>query len=395
MVKHFILVFLLSLSTSSVFSQKQTLFTEKKYNEALSLSKLEKKSLVILFYAKWCPHCNKMKNEIFTDSTVTNLYRKNFICMAADVDTQNSKDLRTKFINQFKVTSCPTFAFIDSNENLLYCTSGEFKKEDFILEGKDVLLVENQLPTIKKEFQNEISNPNKCLNIITVRKAGLDATLITQKYFNTINEKERFSDINWKIFANGINNFDTDEFKFVVKNKEAFSKIVSPSRIDKKLLYTISETLKPYIETVDTINYDKKRLVAKSFQVRNIDSLVYRFDVQMLSQTENWRKYQAVNSANFEKFSWNDTVVLTDICNTYLEAINDKKGLLLAVNWSTHLLELSESKDRYVLKTKLLIKLKEYKQAAEVAKKGKTFVDGLGLNSDDINTLLEQIKKHT
>ena len=322
-----------------------------------------------------------MKNEIFTDSTVTNLYRKNFICIAADVDTQSGKDLRAKFINQFKVTSFPTFAFIDSNENLLYCTSGEFKKEAFISEGKDVLLPENQLPNIKKEFENETSNPNKCLKyIIAVRKAGLDATSITQKYFSTISEKERFSDINWKVFANGINNFDTDEFKFVVKNKEAFSKIVTSSRIDRKLLYTISETLKPYIETADTINYDKKRLVAKSFQVRNIDSLVYRLDVQMLSQTENWKKYQAVTSPNVEKFSWNDTVVLTDICTTYLEAINDKKGLLQAVNWSTHLLELSESKDRYVLKTKLLIKLKDYKQAAEVAKKGKAFVDGLGLN---------------
>ena len=70
MVKKFILVLFLILNTAAVFSQTQTLFPDKKYDEALALSKAEKKPLVILFYATWCPHCNKMKHEIFTDSTV-------------------------------------------------------------------------------------------------------------------------------------------------------------------------------------------------------------------------------------------------------------------------------------------------------------------------------------
>lgn len=395
MLKRFFLFFVLTLNSFAVFSQKQTLFTDKNYTETLAKAKAENKPLVILFYANWCPHCNKMKNEIFTDSTVVNLYRKNFVCMSADTELPIGKELRAKFQNQFKVTSFPTFAFIDSNEKLLYCTSGEFKKDAFISEANYALTPENQLQNVKAAYEKDISNPDKCIKYITlVRKAGLDATPIAQKYFSTKPEQERLNEINWKVFANGINNFDTDEFKFVIKNKEAYSKIVSQDRIDRKLAYTISETFKPLIDATDTINYNKKRLVAQSFQDRKIDSLVYNFDVQINSQTSNWKKYQKVTSDNVEKFSWKNTVQLYDICTTYLEAITDKKGLLQAIEWSKHLLDLNASNDRYILTAKLLLKAKDYKQAAEFAKKGKAFADGLGLKSDEINALLEQIKKH-
>lgn len=395
MVKKFILVLFLILNTAAVFSQTQTLFPDKKYDEALALSKAEKKPLVILFYATWCPHCNKMKHEIFTDSTVEAFYTKNFVCMAVDATSAYGQELKTKFQNKFRVNSFPTFAFLDSDENLLYCTSGELKKEAFLSEGNDVLLPENQIPNIKKAFYDDFSNADKCLNYIsTIKKAGIDATSITQKYLSAKTEEEKFTEINWKVFAYGINNFDTDEFKFVIKNKDAFAKVVSAKRLDRKILYTISETLKTFVDKVDTINYDKKRLVAESFQNRKIDSLLFRLDIQIVSQTTNWKKYQKITSDNLEKYSGNDTVLLYDVCTTYLETINDKKGLLQASEWSKHLLSLGESLDKYALTTKLFLKLKDYKQALEFAQKGKSFADNLGLKGDEINTLLAEIKKH-
>lgn len=391
-----LLIFFLSFTTFLVSGQKLTLFSEIKYEEALAAAKTEKKPLLMLFYTNWCPHCKKMKSEIFTDSEVVKFYQNNFVCMAVDADSAEGKDLRAKFTSQFKVTSFPTFAFIDSNENLLYCNSGEFKKDAFIVEGNGVLVPENQLPNIKKAFESESSNPDKCLKyIIALRQANLDATPVAQKYFSTKTEEERFSEINWKVFSNGINNFDTPEFNFVIKNKEAFGKVVSPARVDKKITYTISEVLKSYANISDTINYNKKRSVAQSFQWRKIDSLVYTFDLQILSQTSNWKKYQKVTFDNVEKFSSNDATALFNICDTYLKEIDDKKGLSQAVTWSRHLLTLSESKDKYILATKLLLKLKNYKQAAEMAQKGKSFVENVGFNADELNVLLEQIKKQS
>lgn len=395
MSKKNIFILLLVLNFTAVFSQEQTLFIDRSYNEALALSKTENKPLVVMFYAKWCPHCNVMKKDIFTDTDVNAFYSQNYICVAVDAETDNGKQLKAKFQNKFRVASYPTFAFLDSNETLLYCTAGEFKKEKFLSEGQDVLLSENQLSNIKSAFLADVSNFDKCMKYIqNLRKANIDATPIAQKYLSLLKPEEKFTEPNWRIFANGINNFDTDEFRFVIQNKDAFSKAASPSRVDKKIVYTISETFKPLIDRVDTINYDKKRFVAESFHLRKIDSLLYRFDMQIVSQTTNWKKYQKVTSDNVEKFSWNDTGVLYDICNTYFETVNDKKGLLQAVEWSKHLLSLGQTTERYVVTSKLLMKLKDYKQALVYAEKGKTFIDSLGLKNAEMDTVLAEIKKH-
>ncbi len=393
MTKFIVILFLIG-NTASLFSQKQSLFIDKNYTEALAESKTQKKPMVLFFYASWCPHCNVMKKDVFTDSAVAEFYSKNYICVAVNAESTIGKELKIKFLNKFRVTSYPTFAILDENETLLYCISGEIKTEKFLSEGTDALLPENQLPNIEKAFLIDATNADKCLKYITnIRKAGIDATPIAQKYLGSITPEDKFTDLNWRVFSNGINNFDTDEFKFVVQNKDAFAKVTSPERVDKKIAYTISETLKPLVDRVDTINYQKKRLVAESFHLRKIDSLLYRFDIQIVSQTTNWRKYQKITSDNVEKFSWNDTVLLYDICTTYFETVADKKGLLEAVTWGKHLLTIAESIDNYSVTSKLLVKLKDYKQALIFAQKGKDFADNLGLKNNEIEALLIEIKK--
>lgn len=395
-MKKLLLLLLLLLNATSAICQQQTLFIDRNYNESLALAKKENKPIVILFYTSWCPHCNVMKREVFTDTTVADFYSKNFVCVAVNSDSDYGKELILKFKNTFKVVSFPTFAFLDTNETLLYCTTGELKKDSFLSEGKQVLLPDNQLPNLRNSFLTETSNPNKCLKYISnLRKAGIDATSIAQEYWKTLNEAQKLTEENWQIFAYGINNFDTDEFRFVVQNKESYSKVASPKRVEKKLVYTISETLKPYLDNADTLNYTKKRFIAESFHIRKIDSLLYRLDIQLSIQTNNWKKYQKTTTENVEKFSWNDPVLLYDICETYYHNISDKKGLLLAIHWGKQVLDFGESIDKYVLLTHLSLKVKDYKMAKDFAQKGKTFANVLQLNSDALNPLLEEIKRHT
>lgn len=394
-MKRLLLIVILTLNATVAFSQ-QTLFLDKKYDETLALSKALKKPIVLFFYANWCPHCNAMKREVFTDSTVTALYRKEYICMGVDATTPYGNELKAKFKDKFKVSSFPTFAFLDDHENLLFCISAELNKNRFLATGTETLLPENQLPAIREAFNSDPSNPDKCLKYINLfKRTGLDATPIVQKYFNAVSPENKISGISWRIIYSGLNNFDTDEFKYILQNKEGFSKVADPSRVDKKILSTIEETFKPLIEKVDTIGYNKKRIVAESFKINKIDSLLYRLDLQIVSQTNNWKKYQRITSDNVERYSWNDTVLLYDICTTYYEMINDRRALLQAAEWSKHLLSLGITMDRYVITSKLLMKAKDYKQALEVAQKGKNYAEAMGFNSTEISAVMADIKKHT
>ena len=391
MKKFFFLYFILFFGFA--FAQKQTLFLDKDYDAVIKQSKLEKKPIVVMFYATWCEHCKKMKNEVFIDTDVINYYNSNFICMAIDSETKEGTELKNRFQSKFKVKFYPTFAFMDSNETLLNCVAGELKKEDFIKEGQIALNPESQYSTIKNQFYQDVSNADNCLkHIVFARKAGLDATPIAEAYLKTKQEQDWISDLNWRIMANGINNIEAKEVQFINSHKEEFAKVSSPVRVEKKLVFLTVDNLKPLAELTDTINYYKLRPIAESFKIRKVDSLLFKFDLLICENATNWKKYQQTTETSVEKFAWKDSNTLMQISTFYLTFIDDKKALLNAINWSKQALSLGESLNKYALIAKLYIKQKEYKDALEYAQKGKLAATNYGWKSDEIDALLLEIK---
>jgi len=387
-------LFLLILFCYNSFAQKQTLFTDKEYQSILNKSKAENKPIALMFYASWCVHCNKMKNEVFTNSEVIDFYNTNFLCIAINVESEEGILLKKHFENKFRVKSYPTFSFLDGEENILNCISGELKKEDFIAEGKNALLPENQFNSLYLLFNKDTSNVYNCIKyIIAIRKAGLDATEIAKRYLKNMPENEWFTENTWKIMSNGINRLDAYEINFINTHKEEFAKVASPSRVEKKLIYVANENLKPLVDLNDTINYYKLKPIAESFKIRKIDSLLFKFDLQLYETNKNWKLYKSTAKKSVEKFAWKDSNTLVDICTVYLESIKEKTALIDAVIWSKQALALGESLDKYILTSKLYLKLNDKKNALEYAQTGKESALKYGWKTNDIDTLLLKIKK--
>ena len=389
---YFVMLFALSTTT---FAQNQTLFLDSNYETVLAQSKKESKPIALLFYAKWCSHCKKMKEETFIDVDVIKFFSTSYICLAVDAESAEGIALKNKLQSKFLVKSYPTFAFIDSNENLLYCIAGEFKKDAFILEGTKALVPENQFNVVKDKFNADPSNAENCLRyIIVTRKAGFDATSITQKYLKTKSEAELFTELNWKILANGINNIDAKEVPFIVAKKEEFSKVVTLSRIEKKLIFMVSDNLKPLADLGDTLQYNKKRPIAASFQIRKVDSLLFRYDLTINEYSQNWKNYKKTAEFSVDKFVWKDSYTLVNISNNYLAHLDDKKSLDLAVSWAKQALTLGESLDKYLLIVKLYAKEKDYTNAMLYANNAKTVATNFGWKTEELDKLLVDLKKH-
>ncbi len=393
-MKKFLFLFLI-LSVNHSFAQVQTLFLDKNYDAVIKQSKLQKKPIVVMFYATWCEHCKKMKNEVFIDNDVINYYNSNFICVAIDSESKEGIDLKTRLQSKFRVKFYPAFGFLDSDENLLNSVSGELKKDDFINEGKAALTPEIQFTTLKNKFYSDVTNPDTCLKyILAVRKAGLDATNVAQSYLNTKTEQELFSEINWRIMANGINNIEAKEITVINQHKVEFAKVSSPIRVDKKLVFVASDNLKPLVDLNDTINYFRLKPIAESFKIKKVDSLLFKYDLLIYENAKNWKKYQETAKNSVEKFAWKDSNTLIEIATFYLNFINDKEAINNAINWSKQALILSEALNKYVLISKLYLKQKDYKNALEYSEKGKLTATNYGWKTDEIDNLILEIKKH-
>ncbi len=389
---YFIFAFVVN---TSLFAQKQNLFLDANYESTIAESKRENKPVAIMFYANWCSHCKKMKEEVFVDADVIKFYSESYICFAVDAESITGAALKNKLQTKFLVKSYPTFAFIDKNENLLSCVSGELKKEAFILEGTKALIPENQFVFLRDKFNSDVSNPENCLRfIIATRKAGFDATEITQKYLKTKSESELFTELNWKIIANGINNIDAKEVSLIVTKKEEFAKAASLIRVEKKLIFLAADNLKPLADTGDTLHYNKKRPIAASFQIRKVDSLLFHYDLTIDSYSQNWKHYKKTAEYSVDKFAWKDSTTLVEIANNYLAYIEDKKSLDHAVSLAKQALTLGESLDKYILIVNLYNKEKEYNNALIYANKGKAVATNFGWKTEKLDKLLEDLKKY-
>lgn len=386
----FLHLLFLFVSLQAVQSQNQFSVDGITYKTALENAKKENKPVFVMLYADWCPHCNQMKKEVFSDPNVMNFLNKNYICVWKNIEKEEGIALK----NKFKTTSLPAFLFLDTNETLVYALKGEIKTPEFLAEANYALNPKFQLPYLEKEFLADPGNVNKFFNYLNTLKKGKDRTELsipTHMYLQTQSDSQLISETNWRVIANGVTDINSREFQYVLKHQKEFAAVASQDRVDRKVENIVNELLRPLVDNLDTVSYYKQREVAKSIQLQKTDLLVFKFDLTMAERTEKWNFYKKVTFEDTEKTAWNDASLLKEIGQTYLKHINDTEGLKKSIFWVKHSLELNDSFDGNLLTARLYNKIKDKKQALKYAKDAKAIGKEMGWNTADVDTLLAEL----
>jgi len=386
----FLPLFFLLIFTQFDFAQNNFNLDKIDYQTLVKKSKAEKKPIFLMLYATWCPHCAIMKSEVLKDSEVTNLLNKNFICSWQDIDEKEGMMLK----NKFKATSLPAFIFLDSNENELYRLKGEYKTQEFMAEIQNALNPKQQLPYLENEFLSEPSNTQKWLNYMNVLKKGRERNYLAEKaipYFTTQTDEQLISSINWQIISNCVTDINSREFQLVLHHQKEFEAVSSPLRVERKTLNIVSELLKPFTESLDTVAYYKQRKIAKTIQLQKVDSLILRYDLTIAERTTNWAAYQKNTIESTDKFAWNDANLLKEISQNYLKYITDIPSLNYAIKWTNRSLELNNSYDGTILLSYLYLKINDKKSAITAARNAKAICTAYGFNSKDVDALMVKL----
>jgi thioredoxin-related protein len=386
----FLYILFIFISIQTVKSQNQFIPDDVPYKTALETAKNTGKPLFIMLYADWCPHCNQMKNEVFSDAAVMDFLKKNYVCVWKNIEKEEGIALKDKF----NTKSLPTFLFLDDNETLLYALKGEMKKADFMSEANFALNPKMQLPYLEKEFLADKSNSTKFFAYLNTLKKGKDRTELsipTHIYLETQSDAQLVSETNWRVIANGVTDINSREFQYVLKHQKEFAAVASQNRVDRKIESIVTELLRPYVDNLDTINYYKQREIAKSIRLQKTDSLVFKFDLTLAERTEKWQFYKKVTLEDTQKLVWNDASFLKDIGQTYLKHITDEESLKKSILWVKHSLELNDSYDGNLLTARLYNKIKDKKSALKYAKDAKTIAKEMNWNSKDVDVLLAEL----
>ena len=80
---------------------------------AAELAAQENRPILVQVSAPWCPHCQRMKSETYTNRNLTNLINERFVAIAVNADEQRD------FVGQMGIQSLPTTLIVGSDLRVL------------------------------------------------------------------------------------------------------------------------------------------------------------------------------------------------------------------------------------------------------------------------------------
>lgn len=383
--KIFSLLIVLTLITSTLQGAEKNLFSDMDLTAALNAAKTSGKPVMLFCYASWCEHCKYMREQVLTNPVLTDFYSKTFICVAQDMEKGDGPEMN----KAIQIKSFPTFIFYFPDGQVFYRIEGEFKPDAFLAEGKNALNPTKQLPHLKKQFEKNVSNSESCYNYLrALKKGGMDYSEVVDSYFATQSDKQLLSEINWRIFSNGVSDFQSRVFQFVLKHRKEFEEVASPERVKRKLDYEVKALLSPLAELPDTLNYLNKRELAKQIHSYSADSLIFYYDLTYSELSRNTKMYIGTCLNSAEIYALNNPSKLNEIGYNFLKFSDEPKELSIALKWAQLSLSLNEAYDTCVLNARLHLKLGNKAEAFRMATKAKAMAKKYDWDSSEADKLL-------
>lgn len=120
------LLVLTALATTALADGSQGVKWTQDYSQAVQMSKETHKPILLLFTGSgWCPYCNKIEKEVFSNAQFGKMAGDKYIFVMLDF-APNGKAKSQAFAQQhqelsgkYKIEGFPTVIVLDQNEKLL------------------------------------------------------------------------------------------------------------------------------------------------------------------------------------------------------------------------------------------------------------------------------------
>jgi len=112
-MKNNLIIFVLFLLLYSCVNspEKESIYFNGSFSEAIKMAKSENKGVFLDFYTVWCGSCKSFDKYVFSDSTVQQYIKDNFIFMS--VDAEKGEGIQLK--KDFEIKAYPTLIIANSN----------------------------------------------------------------------------------------------------------------------------------------------------------------------------------------------------------------------------------------------------------------------------------------
>lgn len=117
-----IFLFIGSVFASTGYSQS---LDPTALDKALESAKTNDKKVLIDVYAEWCPYCEKMQTEVYTETDIIDAVNEHFYLVKINIESKNEVNFlgnrmaESEFAKMLKSSSLPTTYFMNGDGELL------------------------------------------------------------------------------------------------------------------------------------------------------------------------------------------------------------------------------------------------------------------------------------
>lgn len=224
------------------------------YEQALDQSKDEFKLIFVDAYASWCGPCKRMARDVFPDEKVSEFYNKHFINLKIDME----KGQGPKLAKEFKITSYPTFLFINQKGEIIHSAKGGRSIEQFIELAKTALSKNDVSEEIKQQYDDGNREPSFLFNYAyALRSSGKPSNKVANEYLK--NAPLIQSEKQFKFLYDFCNESDSKIYEAFIEHKKSIIDLVGQSSFDEKAMEACLNTVSKAIE----FDYDKLLVTSK------------------------------------------------------------------------------------------------------------------------------------
>lgn len=385
-------ILILNISAIEIYSQNRSIqFEETTWAAIVAKAKSENKMIFLDAYASWCSPCKYLAAKVFTVDSVADFYNKNFINAHFDMEKGEGIEVRAKY----GVKVFPTLVFVNGDGEMVHQSAGSRPPSEFIQLGKDALNPEKQLITYRKKFESGNREPGFVMSyLLKLKDSYADFESAAAEYLKSVDEKDFSKKDNWDIISGFINNINSREIKYIIKNRDLLIKTYGEESVDGKIKSAFAEGFEKAIKsrTNSQAAYDSLKNAALKSGYTKADEVVLTAEFALYKKkkdTDNfiktadaYLKLKSTKALDYNEAAW-----------FVYENSTDKPSLEKAAGWAKKGLEMEEESGIYDTYANILFKLGNKAEAIKYEEKALELAKKVGEGVEDIQKTLDEMKK--
>lgn len=383
------LVVITLLFVSNSLAAQGIEFEKGSWAEVKEKAKKVNKPIFVDAYTTWCGPCKWMAKNVFTEEAVGEFFKANFVSYKMDME----KGEGPEFAKTHKVMAYPTLLFFAVNGDLVHKTVGAKQSDALISESEKALDPSKQIYTLQKKFEKGDRDPDFLYDYaFALQDAYEDPSAAVAAYLKTQKSEDLASKKNFDFLYAMVRDIDSEQFKYLIDNKEKFETAASKEDVDSYISAVLAGSANNLLRNEVGSAKDIKALEKKFKAVDSDKAAHYSAYLRCYFYQSDLKKGFKYTKIYMEKYCSNYNE-LNSIAWTYYEQEDNPKRLDAALGWVERSVSMDKNWYNTDTRAHLLYKLGRYKQALVAAEESaKIGTDG-GNDVSGTEALVAKIKE--